>query len=135
MGHSVDVIFTFDVRGVSGHPNHCSLHDALQLAINQNLDAFSSVDIFALRSANIVRKYSGWLEPLIWMIALVPLEWNVGGSSIVVLSTPMKCWEGMTHHKSQFVWFRKLFVLFSRYAWVNEFDRMRPQETDCKKRN
>jgi hypothetical protein len=33
--------------------------------------------------------------------------------------------KAMAVHKSQFVWFRKLFVLFSRYTYINTFQMRR----------
>ncbi|CAM9310224.1 unnamed protein product [Sphacelaria rigidula] len=32
----------------------------------------------------------------------------------------------MAAHRSQFVWYRRLFVFFSRYAYVNTFKRIPP---------
>ncbi|KFM75685.1 hypothetical protein X975_23223, partial [Stegodyphus mimosarum] len=30
----------------------------------------------------------------------------------------------MKAHQSQYVWFRKLYILFSRYLYVNTFEEM-----------
>lgn len=134
--HSIDIIFTFDGYGISGHPNHCSIYNALQMAINSGTGLNQHLEVYALKSTNVIRKYSGWLEPMIWMIALLPLHWNIGKSDIVLLSAPLKCWEGMTYHASQFVWYRKLFVMFSRYSWINEFQKVTAEthNAECKKR-
>ena len=61
---------------------------------------------------------------------IVPLNWNINKSDIVILSSPNKCVHAMTFHESQFVWYRKLFVIFSRYGWINQFHKILPQITD-----
>ena len=131
--HKIDIIFTFDKYGISGHPNHISIYNALQMAINKRQlfgmdhehdNNASIIDVYALKSTFILRKYSGWLEAMLWLIVCVPFNWNINKSDIVILSAPNKCWNGMTHHKSQFIWFRKLFVLFSRYSWINQFHKL-----------
>lgn len=37
----------------------------------------------------------------------------------VALGGPAVAWPALRAHASQFVWFRKLFVLFSSYVYVN----------------
>jgi hypothetical protein len=34
---------------------------------------------------------------------------------------PTLVWRAMKAHYSQFVWYRKLFVMFSRYSYVNDW--------------
>ena len=137
--HDIDIIFTFDNYGISGHPNHISVYNALQYGVDNDLfeihasnnNAFDGgrvLDIFALKSVRLVRKYWCWLEPMLWLIAFVPMNWNIDNSDIVVLSAPNKCYDGMTYHASQFIWYRKLFVIFTRYAWINQFHKILPRE-------
>ena len=38
---------------------------------------------------------------------------------------PWLCYRAMVAHWSQFVWYRRLFVIFSRYTYVNTLQRMR----------
>jgi len=48
----------------------------------------------------------------------------VGGSeSLIVAGVPqyLTALKAMRKHKSQLVWFRWLYVSFSRYMWVNEW--------------
>eukprot|EP01084_Bolivina_argentea_P094511 169905_1 len=129
--HNIDIILTFDKYGISGHPNHISIYNALQMAINKRI-LFGyierNMDIYALKSVSIIRKYCGWIEAMLWLIVFVPLNLNINKSDFVILSAPNKCWDGMTHHVSQFVWFRKLFVVFSRYSWINQFHKILPQQ-------
>jgi LmbE family N-acetylglucosaminyl deacetylase len=39
---------------------------------------------------------------------------------------PWACHDAMRSHASQYVWYRRLHVLFSRYVWVNTLQRMAP---------
>jgi hypothetical protein len=34
---------------------------------------------------------------------------------------PSLVWNAMKAHHSQFVWYRRLFVVFSRYSYANDF--------------
>lgn len=38
---------------------------------------------------------------------------------MVATLSPLNAWQAMAIHHSQFVWYRKLFVIFSRYAYMN----------------
>ena len=68
--------------------------------------------IFALRTTNIARKYSGMLDVLLsswdepWLYCTPPDALRV-------------VWAAMSAHESQFVWFRRVFVVFSRYTFMN----------------
>ena len=123
--NDIEILFTFDGFGVSGHPNHCSIYKALA----NNLNSLQLTDVYSLRSVSICRKYSMYFKALLCLLICVPFNWNLCKCDFAILSAPNKCWDGMIHHKSQFVWFRKLFVVFSRYSWINEFDQITPEYT------
>lgn len=42
---------------------------------------------------------------------------------------PILAWQAMAAHHSQFVWYRRLSVLFSRYTFINEFIKLLPDES------
>ncbi|XP_953258.1 N-acetylglucosaminyl-phosphatidylinositolde-N-ace tylase [Theileria annulata] len=51
--HSLRVLFTFDGRGVSGHPNHISAYETAKLASKE----MDFLKVFYLQSINMVTKY------------------------------------------------------------------------------
>ncbi|EJC97674.1 LmbE-like protein [Fomitiporia mediterranea MF3/22] len=155
--NGIDVIITFDDRGISSHPNHISLiHGARELLANSpgnNLRAFS------LKTVGIISKYTGAgaalfakLEqafcsitpglPLLYGLLLDVLpalpgglritdctKYDAGetGSSVLFVSgwkEYMTALRAMRMHRSQLVWFRWLYVAFSRYMWVNELNEI-----------
>ena len=44
------------------------------------------------------------------------------GGILVGEFAPCRAWQSMAVHRSQFVWYRKLFVVFSRYAYMNSIN-------------
>lgn len=111
------VLITFDVKGVSGHPNHCSLFHAMRL--------FDSIcTVYVLQSA--VFKYVSFLgvihEWVWWSTSLVNAA-SVDGGFVVVAVSWMDYWRvgvrAMQCHQSQMVWFRYLYLLFSRHMHVS----------------
>jgi len=124
--NGIDIVFSFDEHGISQHPNHCSIHRALR----QSQSIMDGAEVYSLRTVSICRKYSIYFEALLNLLICAPFNWNLSKSDFVILSAPNKCWNAMSHHKSQFVWFRKAFVALSRYSWINEFDKMNaPKKT------
>lgn len=45
--------------------------------------------------------------------------WCCGSGMVCMHSDPVPSWKAMSAHWSQFVWFRRLFVVFSVYTFVN----------------
>ena len=78
----------------------------------------SATKVFALRSVNVLRKYSSLLD--------VPMSFILAS---VVYTASVKDWcilhKAMAAHGSQNVWFRKLYMLFSRYILINTFDQIK----------
>ena len=99
----ISAILTFDLNGVSSHPNHIAIPKAL-------LDNYK-LPIFTLETTNVLRKYIGCLDTILSLFSetlvftsFSPIAINYGA---------------MTCHASQFVWYRHLFVIFSRYTFIN----------------
>jgi len=61
-----------------------------------------------------MRKYLGPLECI--LLPLVPLPCD---SIAVTNPDPWLAYKMMAAHASQFVWYRRLFVIFSRYSYIN----------------
>jgi N-acetylglucosaminylphosphatidylinositol deacetylase len=76
-----------------------------------------SVRVFCLRSVNLLRKYS--------LLFDVPMSFLLGHTAYVAsLSDWWTIQKAMACHNSQYVWFRKAYMIFSRYVVINTFDRM-----------
>jgi len=115
--HEVDTVITFDRHGVSGHKNHASLYNAMAyLYIEGKLP--QDTRVYTLRSVNLVRKYSSILDlPMSFLLA--PNAYTASLRDWLTLH------RAMASHKSQYVWFRKLYMAFSRYNFINTFDQMK----------
>lgn len=117
-------VFTFDDYGVSGHPNHMATHHGVQLALQEQhaqcedptvAAASRKVRGWALESTSLVRKYVGVADAVV-------STWTLpADGAFVFLCRPWWNYAAMALHRSQFVWYRRLFVAFSRYTFVNTF--------------
>ncbi|KJH46155.1 N-acetylglucosaminyl-phosphatidylinositol de-N-acetylase family protein [Dictyocaulus viviparus] len=103
---SVDCVLSFDAGGVSGHSNHSSCFEALQDAYTRGAIP-KDVQIFVLDSVSTIRKYLGILDAPM-SVARSPFQYFARGRDITA------AWRAMSSHRSQFVWFRFLYMIFSR---------------------
>ena len=105
-----DIIVTFDEYGVSGHVNHIATSRGVKYAFDKQLLP-ENTRLYQLKSVNFFRKYSSFVDCFISSTSMV---YNIGSfKDIVNIQSAMKC------HKTQLSWFRKLYVMFSRYMVVN----------------
>mmetsp|Transcript_8970 Transcript_8970/g.37018 ORF Transcript_8970/g.37018 Transcript_8970/m.37018 type:complete len:317 (+) Transcript_8970:118-1068(+) len=117
--HRCGTVLTFDDWGVSHHPNHIStfrgvreyLHE--EKAVREEGKGGRNIQGFSLESTSIWRKYAGPLDALYSALA---------SPYAYFTPLPSASFASMKAHHSQFVWFRWLFVCFSRYGYVNTFD-------------
>ena len=144
----VDVIITFDSRGVSSHPNHISCH----LGALAFLDALMAgregwacpVDVYTLTSVPIWRKYMSVMDLLFTVLAVMLALTSRGmkakakgrkkeaererPSVLFFVSGPGEWWRGiraMTEaHISQMRWFRWGWIGLSRYMVMNDLRRV-----------
>ncbi|PBP18112.1 N-acetylglucosaminyl-phosphatidylinositol de-N-acetylase [Diplocarpon rosae] len=127
---TIDVLITFDVSGVSSHPNHISLfHGArhfIASLIHNRPGWGCPVDLYSLTSVNIVRKYSGFFDAIISMLVMAFREKQTKDhpSPLLFLSgiPEVRCAQSAmtTAHKSQMRWFRWGWIGLSRYMVVND---------------
>ena len=78
----------------------------------------SAVAGYALRTTSVGKKYLGVIDAACL---------SNSGDELTFFSTPEDIeaiWHAMVAHASQFVWFRRLYLWFSRYVYVNTFDRI-----------
>ncbi|CAM6085057.1 unnamed protein product [Calypogeia fissa] len=129
----IDIVITFDGYGVSGHPNHSALSRALRAYIlraskhPQSYADLPPVEGWELVSLNIARKYSGVLE-----ICFSTLGWLMSGNKSKIhcflTPNPLTSVAAMKQHESQWVWFRRLFVVFAAYTYINVLKKIESQQ-------
>ena len=98
---------------------------------------------FSLQSLNLLRKYSGPLDIFLsfwsdYNEVSIPImgyaSWQAGGIPCLWKSWCV-LWRAMNAHKSQFVWYRRLFVVFSSYTYVNYVQSLRYESKILKDSN
>jgi len=119
---NIDTVVTFDRHGVSGHKNHISLFYAVACFAMEDRDR----SVYCLTTVNLLRKYSSVLDvPMSFMVC--PWVFIAGVGQWWVLQRAMMA------HWSQYTWFRKLYMIFSRYTLINTLEPMtRPSLGDKK---
>lgn len=109
----IDAVCTFDREGVSGHANHRAIFYAIaSLKLAEQLP--KRCRVLTLDTTNAVRKYS-FVFDLLLTLAL-SRHWCVASWRDVQTVR-----QAMAEHRSQMVWFRRLYVLFSRYMVINSW--------------
>lgn len=77
----------------------------------------SNIKLYRLESIPLIRKYIGILN------LLTPVKKKEAEERVTLLSPPLAyllTHKAMRQHTSQLVWFRWLYVTFSRYMFVND---------------
>lgn len=99
--NGIDILITFDERGISSHPNHISCYLGTKNIKN--------IDVFYLETVNIYRKFISLLDVI-----------NLNKDDIVFTNINLfQILYYMTIHWSQMKWYRCLFLIFSRYTYIN----------------
>jgi len=107
----IEALITFDRDGVSYHPNHCAIYyAAASLCLAGYLP--KNCKILTLDSVNVVRKYMSVFDLVISL--LLSTNWCIlSWKNVNIVRSAMR------QHKSQLLWFRKLYIIFSRYMVIN----------------
>lgn len=107
----IQALITFDRDGVSQHPNHSAIYYAASsLCLTGTMP--NNCKFYTIESTNLLRKYMSVLDlPITLLLSRnwFVLRWR--DRRIVV--------RAMNEHQSQLLWFRKLYILFSRYMLMN----------------
>ena len=133
-------LITFDEGGVSGHINHQYTCRGVQHFLYEQRHFGKQRQIHGWKLETITNPvvkyfpiYQWYL--LIWTllvsvtsqkptlprcVAFTPFETFVEFTSY----RPLLNWKCMTSHVTQFVWYRRLFVIFSVYTYFNRLERM-----------
>jgi len=118
-------IFTFDNYGVSGHINHISTSRGVRKFLCKQKPQNYDVKVFELQSikSNLLRKY---FFPIDWCYYKYNKSKYQRNKQFILVMTfhPWNAWRAMSLHASQFAWYRKLSILFSRYCFANTFQEV-----------
>ncbi|EAW13118.1 PIG-L family deacetylase [Aspergillus clavatus NRRL 1] len=135
---TIDVLLTFDPRGISNHPNHRSLYHGavhfLRALMRDKAGYACPVTLYTLTTTNILRKYIGVLDAP-WTMATGALSFftAAGGAKddmprrLMFVSSVEEYFQAqkamVKAHKSQMVWFRYGWITLGRYMIVNDLKR------------
>ncbi|KAM4726034.1 N-acetylglucosaminyl-phosphatidylinositol de-N-acetylase [Anableps anableps] len=112
--HSINMVLTFDGRGVSGHANHVAIYKAVRLLASTG-ELPKECVLLSLETVGLLRKYISFLDlPFSWLLPL-QLRCVVGSKGYKQAKAAMLC------HRTQLLWFRYLYITFSRYMFANTF--------------
>ena len=117
-----DIVISFDERGVSGHPNHIATFQGLQLAYMTTLKRERpKLLALILRSKGICRKFAGMLDILISCLNLTLQREVYVVCSVLGVINALR---GIFIHRSQNVWYRRIFIIISSFSYVNSFNKL-----------
>lgn len=123
--HNIDMMITFDNYGVSGHANHIAVHRGvcrfvLDCAKKLEDKESFSIEAWQLVSVSIIKKYSGPMYVL-WSM------WNnrnTDQSHSFYSKGPQHSIGAMRLHGTQWLWYRRMFVIFSHYTYMNTLHKI-----------
>lgn len=133
---SIDVLVSFDNNGISGHLNHRSVAFAVRL-LTQNNTNMSIKMSYELQSVSVLRKYSSLLDFYLIFISYIPrllhslishlIPFNLisspNRSYMLLINTPndyLRSRSAFASHQSQYSWDRSIYLIASRYMFINE---------------
>lgn len=117
---SIQTLVTFDFHGVSGHVNHRSVNRALQ--VFKGNPKYSKIDILVLSSVNRIRKYTSFSDSIFTILSSYIPRKTRSFSLGLDLTGYSSLKRTLKLHESQMVWFRQLYMMFSRYMFINDLE-------------
>ncbi|NXF87092.1 PIGL acetylase, partial [Eubucco bourcierii] len=111
--NNINLVVTFDAGGVSGHANHISLYTALRYSVLHASMSEHGCHVLVLQSVNLCRKYISILD--------LPISYLLPRDALFILTEEEteQAKRAMRCHGSQLLWFRHIYLLFSRYMVIN----------------
>lgn len=100
-------IFTFDEKGVSSHPNHISVFKGTKLFVKKY-----KLNGFKLKTFSLFFKYNVLLKYFFLKTKNNILQYSSEKNAAI---------KSMYCHKTQLYFYRKLFIRFSLYSFLNLF--------------
>ncbi|KAG3230006.1 LmbE-like protein [Suillus brevipes Sb2] len=132
--HHITSVLTFDTKGISLHPNHFSLPLGASYLI-KSLPSSSHTSVprlFSLVTVPVLPKYTGLPSAILTRLGLTSQasEPTVDLLPVFISGIPdyLTTVRAILAHDSQMVWFRYLYMTFSRYMWVNEWVEIKTQK-------
>lgn len=132
---NIDVLITFDIGGVSSHPNHISLYYGGLAFLKQIMQKHSGWDnpikMYTLSSTNVARKYASIMDAPLTLARTAVMKKEAGDfpAPLVVVSGVggyRKAQKAMTNaHESQMRWFRWGWIGVSRYMVLNDLKKVK----------
>ncbi|KAL5704007.1 N-acetylglucosaminylphosphatidylinositol deacetylase [Ranunculus cassubicifolius] len=113
ISRGIDLLITFDRYGISGHRNHRDVHNGVNTFLSSETQC---IEAWELVTTSIIRKYSGPVD--VWLSILSATN-SKGKTYCLMNKHPLTSFIAMSQHQSQWVWYRKLFVLFASYSYLN----------------
>lgn len=135
--HNTMRILTFDKQGVSGHPNHKAVSNGLRYMragyYDKDWPSNQRPHVYELVSKGFPRAYLSLLDvPITLACMLLSRCWcmlmvlhgctaTYDEISCCLTVRPWYAHLAVKEHRSQYIWYRRLYVLVSRYSFVNTF--------------
>ncbi|XP_054857266.1 N-acetylglucosaminyl-phosphatidylinositol de-N-acetylase [Eublepharis macularius] len=110
--NQINLVVTFDARGVSGHANHKSLYAAVRY-LHSEWKLPEGCQVLTLETVSLFRKYLSILDVPINCLHSQDVLFVLTEEEAELAKRAMWC------HRSQLLWFRRLYVFFSRYMVIN----------------
>ncbi|ORX90931.1 LmbE-like protein [Basidiobolus meristosporus CBS 931.73] len=125
--NNINMLLTFDTYGISGHTNHIATYFGIRhmLASSAKYN-FDNLPTYTLTTVPLVRKYITFID-ILFSISSLFQETDGIPQTLAFVSSPkevMTSRKAMTCHRSQLVWFRQLYIIFSRYMFVNVLEKL-----------
>eukprot|EP00048_Salpingoeca_helianthica_P017243 m.236229 g.236229 ORF g.236229 m.236229 type:complete len:270 (+) comp20496_c0_seq1:2439-3248(+) len=134
-----DTVISFDSKGVSGHANHRACAAGLKLVAARWQREKISRRALQLESVGLLRKYTFFLESLLLLILSPLAAWrsqeqaqgqqkSLASQGLVraTFRDVLTAWQSLLQHRSQLMWFRYLYALFSRNVFLNTLVEVQP---------
>ncbi|TVU16605.1 hypothetical protein EJB05_40178 [Eragrostis curvula] len=118
----IGTIVTFDSYGVSGHPNHQDVHHGICQESKKVYICMTAS--FCMRMDKEILKLGNFGPVDIWLSSLTSFSSSKQPIYTLVNSSPSRSYQAMAAHKSQWVWYRRLFVMFSSYTYMNMLQKV-----------
>ncbi|KAJ7308795.1 hypothetical protein JRQ81_008061 [Phrynocephalus forsythii] len=109
--NQINLVVTFDAGGVSAHANHAALYAAVRYP--SFLFVQPGCRVLTLETVSLFRKYLSLLDLPVSCLQNRDVLFVLTEEEAEVAQRAMRC------HRSQLLWFRHLYVIFSRYMVIN----------------